>query len=170
MKFMDGWCWISCISCGRYSGSELARRTWTARTFRAGRSVRMWRLSSSGGSAQDIDVVSVKQAAGTQLRQDFRESCSRDSEAAFAATQHAEMANDFVADVPGAVHHDPSGEGVVVAGIQSLQPQRMAVRSHVGLTGSVRARRTRIRPWRIRKSLQPAGMQGIGTAPMRDQM
>jgi hypothetical protein len=55
-----------------------------------------------------------------------------DSKAAFAATGHAEMADHFIADVPGAMHNNASGEGVVIARIQSLEPNRMSMGSDKG--------------------------------------
>jgi hypothetical protein len=117
-----------------------------------------------------VDIVRKEKPAGTQFRHDLRKTGAGHSEAAFAATGHTEMADDFFADVPGAVHHNPSGEGVVIAVIQSLEPNRMAMGSDIGGIGSIGSCGARVRAWCVGEARQPAGMQRVGSPSMRDQM
>jgi hypothetical protein len=115
-------------------------------------------------------IVRIEKAAGTQFRHDFRKAGAGDSEAAFAATEHAEMTDHFVADVPGAVHDNPSREGVVIGRVQSLEPNRMAMAANIGSPRPIGPGRARVRAWLVGEALQPPGTQGVGASPMRDQM
>jgi hypothetical protein len=117
-----------------------------------------------------VDIVRIEKSAGTQFRHEFRKAGARDREAAFAATGHAEMVNHLFADVPGAMHDNPTGEGVVIGRFQSCKPNRLAVGSDIGGTRSIGPCRARVRPVLIGETLQPPGAQGVGTASMRDQM
>jgi len=119
---------------------------------------------------QDIDIVGIEKAAGTQFRHDFGETCAGYRETAFAAAGHAEMVDHLVADVPGAVHHDPAGEGVVIGRIQSFEPNRLAMGSDIRGTGPIGSCRARVRAWCVGEALEPAGMQRVGAATVRDPM
>jgi len=121
-------------------------------------------------SSDSRHIVRIQKAAGAQFCHDFRKAGGGEREAAFAATGHAEMADHLIADVPGTVHDDPPGERVVIARVQALEPNRMAMGSNIGSTGPVRSCRACVRARLVREALQPAGMQGVGSAPMGDQM
>jgi hypothetical protein len=121
-------------------------------------------------SSDSRHIVRIQKAAGTQFHHDLRKAGGGEREAAFAATGHAEMADHLVADVPGTVHDDPPGERVVIARLQALEPDRMAMGSDIGSPGPIGSCRARVRAWLIREALQPAGMQRVGAAPVGDQM
>lgn len=116
------------------------------------------------------DIVRIEKAPGTQFCHDFRQAGAGHSETAFAATGHAEMGDCFVADVPGTMDNNRSGEGVAIGQVQSLKPDRMTMGTDIGGTCSIGSCRARVRAWLIGETLQPPRMQGVGAPPMRDQM
>ena len=116
------------------------------------------------------DIVCIEKAARTQLRHYFRKGGSGDREAAFAATEHAEMTDHLVTDVPGAVHDDAPSKSVVIALLQSFEPNRMAMGADIGRTGPIGPFRARVRAWRIGEALEPPSTQWVGTPSVRDEM
>jgi len=116
------------------------------------------------------EIVCIEKAARPQFRHDFSKTGTGDGEAALAATEHANMTDDFRTDVPGAVHDDASGKGVVVGRVQSFEPNRIAMGSDIGSTGLISPFRARLRAWRIGEALEPSRVQRVGPPPMRDQM
>ncbi len=130
----------------------------------------MSRSGSNQVSTRYVDIVRIEQAAGTQFRHDFGKGGACDSEATFAAAEHPEMTDHFIADIPGAMHNDPSGEGIVIAGVQSLEPDRVAMGSDIGGTGPIGSCRAGVRAWLVGETLHPPGPQGVGASTMCDQV
>jgi hypothetical protein len=116
------------------------------------------------------DILCIEKAARTQLCHDFRKGGTGDREAAFAATEHAEMTDHFFADVPGTVHDDASSKGVVIALLQSFETNRMAMGADIRRTGLIGPFRACIRVWHIGEALEPPSTQWVGTPAMRVEM
>jgi len=120
--------------------------------------------------SSQLDLVGVDQASGAETFQNFRKARCCQSEAPFAAAENAVRARHLRTHIPGAMHDNRAGARIVIAGIQSRQPDRPAVPADIDAVRAVRARRCRVRSRRIRKALEPAGMPGIRAPSVRDQI
>jgi len=121
-------------------------------------------------SRLSLSFIGVDQAPWTQPRHDFGQAGVCDGEASLASTKHAEMADHLLIHVPGTMNHDRPRKCVTVAWVQSIEPQRMTVRTHIASACFIGSGGGRIRAGLIGKALEPSRMRRVGAPAMGNQM
>jgi hypothetical protein len=84
-----------------------------------------------------LAIARVDQAAGPKPCHDFGQAGVGDGEAALAATQHAGVADHVLIHVPGTMYHDRARQGVAVRRVESLEPHRATMGTHIKRARSI---------------------------------
>jgi hypothetical protein len=121
-------------------------------------------------SRLSLSLVGVDQAPWTQPRHDFGQAGVGDGEASLASAKHAEVADHLLIHIPGTMHHDRPRECVAVGWVQSIEPQRMTMRTHIASTGFKGSGGGRVGAGLIGKALEPSRMRRVGAAAMGNPM
>src|SRR5580658_5600110 len=128
------------------------------------------RLPLPPAECLSLSFVCVDQPAWTKPRHDFRQAGIGDGEATLASTEHTGAADHFLIHVPGAMHHDRAGKSVAVGGVQSLEPHRVTMGTHIQRVRFIGSGRSRIRAGLVGETLEPSRMRRVGTPAMGNQM